>query len=83
MCARMKGEACWQCGKEKPAGLLEHSGKNPASFCTTDSPTCVYVSVCFLAHVCLYFHADVPSLKCVCCTCVVSECVFACGRRTD
>lgn len=37
VCACAKGEAFWQGGKEKPAGLLEHSGKNPASFCTTET----------------------------------------------
>lgn len=35
VCLCVKGKACWQCGKEKPPGLLEHSGRMPASFYAT------------------------------------------------
>lgn len=44
LCLCMKGETCWQCGKEKPAGLLELGGRMPASSYATG--TCWPVRVC-------------------------------------
>lgn len=35
VCLCVKGKTCWQGGREKPAGLLEHSGGRPARFYAT------------------------------------------------
>lgn len=60
-----RGKACWQCGKEKPAGLLEHSGRMPASSYATGTLWPVPVSVCVFLIVCAQLNSTTENLRLV------------------
>lgn len=77
-----RGKACWQCGKEKPAGLLEHSGRMPASFYATGTlwPAlmCVVFDCVYAAE--LNNRKPPPAPACVhtVCVCCFTECETMC-----
>lgn len=63
LCSCVKGKACWQCAKEKPAGLLELSGRMPASSYATGTGWPALVSVYVFLIACVQVNSSAESLR--------------------